>query len=95
MVVKRQKNQIQMKLTIFEEYKGEALNSPKWVETTMAKHKTESPVGKNIEIKSIKLMEEMDSCVTTPNRRVRFRMHGGVRGKACEGSPISIRIPFI
>ena len=59
MVVKRQKNQIQMKLTIFEEDKGEALNSPKWVETSMAKHETESPVGKNMEIKSTKLMEEI------------------------------------
>jgi len=40
MVVKRQKNQVQMKLTIFEEDKGEALSSPKWVGTSMAKHKT-------------------------------------------------------
>jgi len=59
MVVKRQKNQVQMKLTIFEECKGEALNSSKWVETSMVTHKTENPAGKNIEIESIRLMEEI------------------------------------
>ena len=59
MEVKRQKNQVQTKLTIFEECKGEALNSPKWVETAMARHKTEHPAGKEIEIVSIGLMEEI------------------------------------
>jgi len=59
MEVKRQKNQVQMKLTIFEECKGEALNSPKWVETAMVTHKTEHPAGKDIEIESIRLMEEI------------------------------------
>lgn len=59
MEVKRQKNQIQMKLTIFEECKGEALNPPKWVETAMVTHKTEYPAGKNIEIESIRLIEEI------------------------------------
>ena len=59
MEVKRQKNQVQMKLTIFEECKGEALNSPKWVETSRVMHKTEHPAGKDIEIESIRLMEEI------------------------------------
>lgn len=59
MEVKRQKNQVQSELTIFEEGKGEALNSPKWVETSMVTHKTEYPAGKNIEIESIRLMEEI------------------------------------
>jgi len=59
MEVRRQKNQVQMKLTIFEECKGEALNSPKWVETSRVMHKTEHPTGKNIEIGSIRLMEEI------------------------------------
>jgi len=59
MEVKRQKNQVQSKLTIFEERKGEAPNSSKWVETSMTRHKTENPAGKNIEIESIRLMEEI------------------------------------
>ena len=51
MEVRRQKNQVQTKLTIFEECKGEALNSPKWVETSRVANKTEHPAGKNIEMK--------------------------------------------
>jgi len=59
MEVKRQKNQTQLKLTFFEECKGETQNIPKWVETSMVKHKTENPAGKNIEIESDRLMEEI------------------------------------
>jgi len=59
MEVRRQKNLIQMKLTILEECKGETLSSSKWVETSRVMHKTEPPAGKNIEIESIKLMEEI------------------------------------
>ena len=43
MDVKRQKNLTQLKLTIIEECKGEALNPPKWVETTMTKRSNEHP----------------------------------------------------
>ena len=43
MDVKRQKNLTQLKLTIIEECKGEALNPPKWIETSMAKRSNERP----------------------------------------------------
>jgi RNA-directed DNA polymerase len=59
MEVKRQKNQVQTKLTIVEECKGETLKTSKWVETSMTSLRTENPAGKNIEIVSIKLMEEI------------------------------------
>jgi RNA-directed DNA polymerase len=48
-----------MKLTIFEECKGEALNTPKWVETAMVTHKTKYPAGNNIKIETSRLMEEI------------------------------------
>ena len=59
MEVKRQKNQIQLDLTIFEECKGEAQTPSKWVETSMARHKTESPAGKDIGIGSVRLIEQI------------------------------------
>jgi len=61
MEVKRQKKQFQLKLTSFEEGKGEALNTSKWVETTMVISKTENPAGEDIDIgiKSDRLMEEI------------------------------------
>jgi RNA-directed DNA polymerase len=59
MEVKRQKNQTQLKLTFFEECKGEVLNTSKWVETSMTMHKTENPARNDIEIESDRLMEEI------------------------------------
>ena len=46
MEVKRQKNQVQTKLTIVEECKGETLKTSKWVETSMTSLRTENPAGK-------------------------------------------------
>ena len=59
MEVMRQKNQTQLKLTSFEECKGETLNTSKWVETSMTMHKTENPTRKKMEIESDRLMEEI------------------------------------
>ena len=59
MEVKRQKNQTQLKLTIFEECEGEVLNTSKWVETSMTMNKTEHPARKKIETESDRSMEEI------------------------------------